>query len=224
MEQQQLGPQGVMKTGTTTVGLTAKDGVVLGADHRATMGTLIANTDMQKLFQIGDHMALTTAGLVGDAQVLARYISAEVELYQLKRDRRMPVKSGATVLANIMNGRRHFPYWVQLLLGGWDESGGSIWSLDSAGGAMPDKWTTTGSGSPYVYGVITDHYKDGCSVDDALNMAIRGLNASHRRDSASGNGMDLCVINKDGYKAVSLDEIIKRHDDMGLKPAFEHQD
>jgi proteasome beta subunit len=211
----------VKKTGTTTVGLVCKDGVVIGTDHRATMGTLIAHTKTQKLYPIGAHMALTTAGLVGDAQILARYLSAEVELYEMKRDARMPVKSAATLLANIMNARKFAPYYVQLIVGGWDESGGSVWSLDAAGGAIPDDWTTTGSGSPYVYGVLTDHYKEGLSKEEGLDIAIRGLNAAHRRDSASGNGMDICVIDKTGYHSVEVKEVLDRHKKMGLKPAFE---
>jgi proteasome beta subunit len=209
------------KTGTTTVGLVCKDGVVVGTEHRATMGTRIAHTKTLKLFPIGTHIALTTAGLVGDAQVLARYLSAEVELYEMKRDAPMPVKAASTLMANILNGRKFAPYYVQLIVGGWDDTGGSVWSLDAAGGAIPDDWTTTGSGSPYVYGVITDHYKEGISADEGLDIAIRGLNAAHRRDSASGNGMDFCVIDKSGYRAVEQKEILDRHKKMGIKPAFE---
>jgi proteasome beta subunit len=209
------------KTGTTTLGIVCKDGVIVGTEHRATMGTLIAHTKTQKLFPIGTHIALTTAGLVGDAQVLARYLSAEVELYEMKRDAPIPVKSAATLMANILNGRKFAPYYVQLIIGGWDDTGGSVWSLDAAGGAIPDDWTTTGSGSPYVYGVIEDHYREGLNVDQGVDLAIRGLNAAHRRDSASGNGMDLCVIDKNGYRAVEQREILDRHKKMGIKPAFE---
>lgn len=208
------------KTGTTTVGITAKDGVVIGTEHRATMGTLIAHTDTQKLFKIGNHMALTTAGLVGDAQVLARYLYAEVELYEMKREQPMPVKSASTLMANILNGRKFAPYYVQLIVGGWDATGASVYSLDSAGGSIPDKWTTTGSGSPYVYGVIEDHFREGINKEEALDMAIRGLNAAHRRDSASGNGMDLCVIDKDGWHHVDEKTILERHKKMGITPAF----
>lgn len=210
----------VKKTGTTTLGLVCKDGVVIGTEHRATMGTLIAHTETQKLFKIGNHMALTTAGLVGDAQILARYLSAEVELYEMKREAPMLVKAAATLMANILNGRKFAPYYVQLIVGGWDATGGSVWSLDSAGGSIPDKWTTTGSGSPYVYGVITDHYKDGLSKEDGLDIGIRGLNASHRRDSASGNGMDFCIIDKNGYTAVDQKTILERHKKMGITPAW----
>ena len=93
-----------LKTGTTTIGIVNKDGVVLATEHRATMGNLIAHKDVRKVFKIDDNLGLTVAGLVGDAQVLARYIKAEVELYKLKRGTPISVNSAATLLSNIMRG------------------------------------------------------------------------------------------------------------------------
>lgn len=210
----------VKKTGTTTLGIVGKDAAILGTEHRATMGTLIAHTNTQKLFPIGDHMALTVAGLVGDAQVLARYLSAEVALYEMKREAPMPVKSAATMMANILNGRKFAPYMVQLIIGGWDSTGGSVWSLDAAGGSIPDTWTTTGSGSPYVYGVLENGFKDGMTREEILDLAILGLNAAHRRDSASGNGMDFIIIDKKGATPVDEKQILERHKKLGINPAF----
>ncbi|MCK4970361.1 MAG: proteasome subunit beta, partial [Thermoplasmata archaeon] len=68
------------QTGTTTTALVCKNGVVMATEHRATAGTLIAHKKTQKLFKIDDNLGLTVAGLVGDAQTLARYITAEAEL------------------------------------------------------------------------------------------------------------------------------------------------
>ncbi|MBI2078387.1 MAG: archaeal proteasome endopeptidase complex subunit beta [Euryarchaeota archaeon] len=215
---QTLNPETLKKTGTTTVGLTAKDGAVIGTEHRATMGTLIAHKDTQKLFRIGNHMALTTAGLVGDAQILARYLDAEAKLYEMKREQPIPIKSAATLMANILNSRKFYPYYVQLIVGGWDREGAHVFSLDAAGGSIPDKWTTTGSGSPYVFGVLEDHYKDDITATEALDLAIRGLNAATRRDSASGNGMDLAVIGPRGYQSVAREEIDRRLKKLGLPP------
>ena len=180
------------------------------------MGTLIAHKDTQKLYRVGNHMALTTAGLVGDAQILARYLDAEAKLYELKREAPMPVKSGATLMANILNGRKFYPYYVQLIIAGWDREGGHVFSLDAAGGSIPDKWTTTGSGSPFIYGVLEDYYKDGLAWSEGLDLAIRGLNASTRRDSASGNGMDIAVITAKGYNSITREEVDKRLKKMSL--------
>src|SRR5437867_2729522 len=86
-------------TGTTTLGLVCKDGVVLAADRRATAGTLIAHKRTKKVYRLDENLGLTTAGLVGDLQVLARYITAEVELYKLKRGITMPVAACAVTAA-----------------------------------------------------------------------------------------------------------------------------
>ena len=205
-----------LKKGTTTMGLTCKDGVVIATEHRATMGTLIAHKKTQKLFKIDDNIGLTVAGLVGDAQILARYVRAEAELYRLKRGVRMPIKSAATMLSNILNGRRYFPYWVQLVIAGVDDDGYHVYSLDAAGGSIPDDYTTTGSGSPYVYGVLEDHYKEGITVDEGINLAIRGLTAAMKRDSASGNGIAVASITNKEFKELDDADIQKRLQKMKL--------
>ncbi len=204
------------KKGTTTLGLVFKDGVVAAAEHRATMGTLIAHKTTQKVFKIDEHMLLTTAGLVGDAQLLARLLRVEAELYKLERNEAMPVKGAATLMANILNQRKFYPYYVQLIIAGVDASGPHVFSLDAAGGSIEDVYTTTGSGSPYVFGVLEDHYKEGMSEDEAIDLTIRALTAAIKRDSASGNGMDVVVITKKGYRELSSDEIEERKKKLGL--------
>ncbi|MBI87862.1 MAG: proteasome subunit beta [Euryarchaeota archaeon] len=195
----------VIKTGTSTVGITYDGGVVVGADHRATMGHFIANKSVQKLFRISDRVALTTAGLVGHAQSLSRVLAAELKLYELKRDHPMTVKGAATLTANILSGR---PHYVQLLIVGVDDSGPSVYSIDSAGGSIPDVYCATGSGSPFMYGVLEDQFQSGMSKDQSLALAAKSLLASAQRDAASGNGMDLAFISQDsGFNLLSDEEV-----------------
>ena len=195
----------VIKTGTSTVGITFNGGVVVGADHRATMGNFIANKNVKKLFKISGRVALTTAGLVGHAQSLARMLTAELALYELKRDNPMTVQGAATLTANILVGR---PHYVQLLIVGVDEGGPSVYSIDSAGGSIPDLYCATGSGSPFMYGVLEDQFSKDMTREDAIALAAKALLASAQRDSASGNGMDLAVITmKDGYVQLNNEEI-----------------
>ena len=194
-----------IKTGTSIVGITYDGGVVVGADHRATMGHFIANKSVQKLFRISDNIALTTAGLVGHAQSLSRVLAAELKLFELKRDMPMTVRGAATFTANILSGR---PHYVQLLIVGVDPSGPSVYSIDSAGGSIPDTYCATGSGSPYMYGVLEDQFKLGMSKDQALALAAKALLASAQRDAASGNGMDLAFItNETGFTQLSEEEV-----------------
>ena len=200
----------ITKTGTTTLGMVCKEGVVMATETRATMGTLIAHKTTKKLYQIDEHLGLATAGLVGDLQILARYLNAEANLYRLKRDQKMPVKSAATLMSNILNQRKFFPYYVQLILAGYDNTGGHVFSLDAAGGAIPDKYTAGGSGSPYVFGVLEDNYKEGLSTDTGIDIAIRAITAAKNRDSASGGEINIAVITKDGFKEITEEEIKKR--------------
>jgi proteasome beta subunit len=205
-----------LKKGTTTIGMVCKEGVVMATEMRATMGTLIAHKTTQKLFRIDDNIGLTVAGVVGDAQTLARYITAEVELYKLKRGQSMTVRSAATLTSNILAGSRFYPYWVGLILGGVDREGSHVYALDMVGGAIPDDYVTTGSGSPYVYGVLEDHYKKGLVLHDGIDLAIRGLHAAMKRDAASGDGYSVASISKEGFVPLDEKEIKTRLSKMNL--------
>ena len=205
-----------VESGTTTLGLACKDGVVLAADRRATAGTMIAHKRTKKVYRIDDNLGLTTAGLVGDLQLLARYITAEAELYKLKRNVSMSVEAAATLTANILAGRRYFPYWVQLVLGGVDGRGNHVFSLDMAGGSLEDKYVSTGSGSPYVYGVLEDHWTDATDVNAGADLAIRAVSAAMRRDAASGEGIDVAVITRAAYRDFDDKEVERRKAAMKL--------
>ena len=139
--------------------------------------------------------------------MLARYLNAEANLYRLKRDIKMPVASAATLMSNILNQRKFYPYYVQLILGGFDDTGGYVYSLDAAGG----------SGSPYVFGVLEDLYKDDLSADEGIDLAVRAVGAAIGRDSASGGMINVAVIDKNGFKEIPEDDIKKRMEKFGKK-------
>ncbi len=205
------------QTGTTTTALVCKNGVVMATEHRATAGTLIAHKKTQKLFKIDENLGLTVAGLVGDAQTLARYIKAEAELYRLKRNQPMSVMAASTLMANILSGRAYFPYWVQLIIAGVDPSGGHVYSLDAAGGSIEDEYVSTGSGSPFVYGVLEDNFKSGLTTSEGADLVIRAITAAMARDAASGDGIEIAIINNKGFNLLTEKEIKERAKKMGLK-------
>lgn len=214
-----MGMDPKVNKGTTTVGLTCADGVVMATEKRATMGYLISHKNTQKLFRIDQHMGMTVAGLVGDAQALARWLTAEVNLYRTKRGQDMTVKAATTLLSNIMNNTKFAPFYVQLVIGGVDRDGAHIYSLDAAGGNIPDNYVTTGSGSPFVYGVLEDSFRDGMPTSDGVDLAIRGLNAAMSRDAGSGNGYQICTITREkGYVQLTDEEIDRRLKKLKLPP------
>ncbi|MEA2075208.1 MAG: archaeal proteasome endopeptidase complex subunit beta [Euryarchaeota archaeon] len=197
-----------VKKGTTTVGLICDGGVVLASEKRATMGSFIASKAAKKIYQVDDYLGVTTAGIVGDAQTLIRMTSVEMKLYKIRRGEPMTVKGMATLLSNVLNGQRFYPYIVQLLLGGMDRNGAHIFSIDPFGGNTEEKEVaSTGSGSPIAYGVLEDRYTKDISLEDGTALAIKALYSAIRRDSASGGEMEVVVITKDKYETLSEERI-----------------
>ena len=196
--------------GTTTIGLVCKDGVVLATERRATAGSFISNKQTQKLFKIDENIGITIAGLVGDAQVLTRYLKAEVSLYRLRRSAPLTAEGAATLLANILSGNRFYPYYAWLILGGVDQKGSHVFSVDPAGGCIEDRFVSVGSGSTIVYGLLEEGYSRDMSTSDGVDLALRGLTAAMKRDSASGDGYLVNVITPKEYHELSEDEINKR--------------
>lgn len=199
-----------METGTTTVAITLKDAVIMATERRVTMEHFIAHKDGQKLFQIDTYAGMTIAGLVGDAQVLVRYMKAELELYRMQRKINIPISAAATLLSNILNQTKFYPYMVQILIGGVD-SKPHIFSVDAAGGSVEDIFVSTGSGSPFVYGVLESMYNKDMTVDEGVDLVIKGISAAKSRDSASGGMIDVAVITKDkGYVQLEESDVLSR--------------
>ena len=190
----------IMK-GTTTVGLIFKDGVVLATEMRATMGNLIASKRAKKIYKITPRIAMTTAGGVGDAQQLVRIMQVECSLYEMRRGKTMSVGAASTLLSNYLNQNRYYPYYVQLLMGGFDEGGPSVYSVDAMGGATrEEEIVATGSGSPFAYGVLEDQYRPDMTEEEAKDLAIRAVRSAMRRDAGSGENIMVVVIMKDKYE------------------------
>lgn len=199
--------------GTTTVGIVCTDGVVLATEKRATMGNFIASKTAKKIYQIDDLMGMTTAGSVGDAQQLVRLISVEAQLYKMRRQEPMTIKGITTLLSNILSGQRYYPFMVQLLIGGIDKNGPAVFSLDALGGNIEEtQAVATGSGSPMAYGVLEDRYHDDMTVDEGVDLAIRALHNAMKRDSASGNNIDVVKITREGYEKISSEEVSKKRE------------
>ncbi|MEW6722559.1 MAG: archaeal proteasome endopeptidase complex subunit beta [Candidatus Micrarchaeota archaeon] len=195
-----------MQTGTTTVGLVCKDGVVLASDRRATMGYLIASKDIDKIYPVSDKIAMTIAGGVGDAQTLIRWMTAELKLYELKHEKPATVEAAATLLANILTQYKFYPFFVQLLIGGIDERP-RLFSVDMLGGITEEKMTSTGSGSPIAYGVLEELFQAEKDITVNLPIAAKAVNAAMRRDAASGERVDLVVITKFGFKRMDKEDV-----------------
>lgn len=209
---QNMSNEDILKTGTTTIGLKIKDGVILASDQRATMGNLIAHNDVQKVYPLSDNLGMTIAGVVGDAQLMVRYVQSEISIYSMKRGSQMSVAAAATLVGNLI--RRGF--YLGLIVGGYDATGGHIYSIDGAGGYIEGNYTSIGSGSVFALGSLESSFRADLSKKDAIDVAITALNSSRKRDAYSGDGFLISYIGSKGYEEIPQDQIKIRCAELGF--------
>ena len=133
-----------------------------------------------------------------------------MKLYELQ-EKHLTTKAAATLLANILRGayKSYMPEWVQLVLGGYDEKGPQLFSLDLAGGLSPeDDYTFSGSGSVTAVGVLEDGFRKNMTIDEAVELVVRAIRAARERDTYSGGkSIDVVVIKKDGMTFVPQEKV-----------------
>lgn len=189
--------------GATTIGLIFKDGVILASEKRVSYGYLIVSKTGKKVFKITDMIGAACAGLVSDMQVLIREVEAYVNLFRLDAGRPISVRSTAKLMSNLLFNRRLAPLITQTIVGGIDDEGPALYSLDPLGSVLPDKYTVVGSGTEIAMGVIEEAYKDNMNAQEAKELVVRAMKSAISRDIMSGDGTDFLTITKDGIQEES---------------------
>src|SRR3989344_35330 len=202
----------MMKTGTTTLGIIFKEGIILAADKRATAGNFIAGKHFDKIHTIDDSMAVTIAGMVSDAQLLVKVIRAEIKLRKVRTNVEVTVKETTNLVAGMcysnLRKMSMVPGIVGFLVAGKDSDGYHIYSIDPSGGITEERgFASDGSGSVFALVVLETLWKKDLNQDEAVKLALKSLNAAMQRDSASGSGFDIVTITKDGVKKIMTQEI-----------------
>ena len=192
--------------GTTTIGVVCKDGVILASDTGVTMGFYVAHKHGKKIYKIDDHMAMTIAGTVADAQRTVDILTANAQLYKLNMGRPMPISSAARLMANLLFSARYIPLATQVLIGGVDDTGPHVFSIDPFGSLTEEKCVATGSGSPVAYGVLEDKFREGMTVAEALPIVVRAVDSAMKRDAASGDSFNVAVVDAKGYRELTEEE------------------
>ncbi|MEM3736823.1 MAG: archaeal proteasome endopeptidase complex subunit beta [Candidatus Bathyarchaeia archaeon] len=206
MEPYKLGTELVLK-GTTTVGVICKDGVILATDTRVTMGTFVAHRRGKKVYPIDNHIAITIAGTVADAQNVVDILKANAALFRVSNRRPISVRATTQLAANILFANRWLPLSLQAILAGIDVEGAHIFTLDPFGSITEEKkFFATGSGSPVAFGILEDGYRENMSLNEAIQLVVRAVTAAMKRDAASGDSFDVAVVTTEGYRELSEGE------------------
>lgn len=197
------------KTGTTTVGVACVDGAVLVTEKKATLGNVVDSKEARKVYKINELFGVTTAGSVGDVQAIVRYMRAETALYRLQTRKSLRVRAGAVLMANILQGSKYFPYLGLFLVGGHDDRGPQIFSVDPFGGLIEgDRFYAAGSGMDFAMGVLEEGFKDNMKLEEGIRLALRSVRAATKRDVFSGgDGFWVAVIDDKGYRELSKEDI-----------------
>jgi len=189
--------------GATTIGVTFKDGVILASEKRVSYGYLVVSKTGKKVFKITDLIGAACAGLISDMQVLVREVEAYVNLFVLDAGRPISVRSTAKLMSNLLFNRRLGPLITQTIVGGIDDQGPSLYSLDPLGSVLPDKYAVVGSGTELGMGVVEEGYRENMSADEAKELVVKAMKSAVSRDIMSGDGTDFLIITRDGIQEES---------------------
>ena len=190
--------------GATTIGLVFDGGVILASEKRVTYGSMIMSKTGKKVFKISNSVGVACAGLVSDMQILAREIEAQAKLFTYEAKRSMPTKAAAKLTSNVLFNRRMAPLITQTIVGGMDYDKPAIYVLDVLGSLLPETYAAVGSGASMATGVLEQGYKENMPLKEAKELVINSLKSAVRRDTMSGDGVDLLIITKDGTQEESL--------------------
>jgi proteasome beta subunit len=185
--------------GATAVGITFNGGIVLASEKRIAFGNFLVSKSTKKTFSITSKVGATCAGLVADMQILTLQIAALAKIRKMELKRDVPPNTVAKMMSNMMYERRYFPLLTQVIVGGVVDKP-IMYTLDPLGSVLPDEYAAVGTGAEMALGVLDPQFKPNMTQEEAIDLAKRAVRSAALRDSASGDGLDILVITKDGTK------------------------
>lgn len=190
-------PPKARKTGTTICGIVCKDGVILGADTRATNDTIVAVKNCRKIHYIAKNIYCCGAGTAADTEYVTRMVSSDIELHRLEAD----TDIAPVIMAQTLIKRYLYQYQghvgAALILGGYDKNGPVLTSIAPHGSSQSTPYITMGSGSLDAMAVFEARYKKDMSIEEGKKLVRDATAAGIFNDLGSGSNVDLCVITKD---------------------------
>lgn len=189
--------------GATVVGISYNNGVILAAEKRVSFGNFVVNKNIKKTFPVTDQVGAACAGMVADMQILVRQVEALSKIRRLETRRSVPPNSVAKLMSVIMFERRYFPLLTQVIVGGIDAKP-EIYTLDPLGSVLPDDYAAVGTGAEMALGIMDAEYKSDMSEEKAKELAVRAIKSAIQRDAASGDGIDVLLVTKNGQREETI--------------------
>ena len=183
----------------------------MAGDRRTTLGgQIVSDKNTLKVVPITNYVLVSGTGVASDIEMLRKIIAAQLKLKELKDKKRPSVKESANLIASFAyNNIRQpsmIPFMAGTMVGGYNEDGtAELYSVGPDGSLkdVKDYDANFSSGMPYILGFLERQYKPNLTIVEGIKLAIESIKSSSERDTASGNGVDVFTITKDGIKQVS---------------------
>ncbi|GBG30128.1 Proteasome subunit alpha type [Hondaea fermentalgiana] len=198
------------------VGLLAGDGVVIAAEKKATSKLLAPSKTSEKLYMIDDHVACAVAGLTSDANVLISYLRRVAQNYKLQYQEPQPLEQLIMRVCDLKQGYTQFggqrPFGVSFLYAGWDRHYGfQLYQSNPSGNYGGWKATAIGANNQAATSLLKKEYKDDCSIEEALELAVKVLNKTMDSVTPSADKMEFSVLRMDKDTGKLVQHVM--HDD-----------
>jgi len=189
----------------TAVGIVCKDGVILASDKSYVYGNVVMSGNVKKVFIINNNVGVAAAGIAADMQQLFNDLAYLVRIREIRIGRKMKTSSVAKLTSFLMYRRRLLPYLTQILVGGYIDKP-ELYSLDSLGSVIGDKYIVLGTGAEVAVGIIESEYREDILIEEALEIIKKAFKSVASRDVLTGSTLDVLLIRKDGIeeKTVNL--------------------
>ncbi len=200
-----------VKRGSTALGLTFKDGIVLATVKPA--GKLVVSESSEKIFQIDDHLGCVAAGFLADARTLMQMVRVRAQMHKITYDEPIDVWNIGKVIGNRMQMITQYgglrPCGVSLLLGGIDKSGAHLLETDPSGTLFEWKAQAIGRGAAIATKLLNQKWKENMSEKEALELALEIIEKTERAEKEKKDTInDIAIIRKDGrFKKIAEDYI-----------------
>ncbi|MEM0044089.1 MAG: archaeal proteasome endopeptidase complex subunit beta [Sulfolobales archaeon] len=188
-----------MGTGATAIGMRLKDTVVLAAEKKFSYGGFVMSRSVKKIFRIHDRIAIAAAGLFADMQTISRIINNEIRYYEITSKKPISVRGAARQISLILYSYKYMPFLTELIIGGVDSEGPHIYVMDPLGSLIEDDFAAVGTGAQIAIGLLEGSYRKDLDLEKAIELAVEAVRIASRRDTMSGEGVDVAIIRESGY-------------------------
>jgi proteasome beta subunit len=197
--------------GAVSVAITCADGVVLGNDRRATWGYMVQSKTAKKVFQLTEdgHIWITSYGLIGDMQALARIMVAQANLYEMKNLKKISVRAMSKMIANFLYQRKMAPLFTNVAVAGVDHEGPAVYTMDAIGSLMQEDYGVAGTGATFAVSILESEWRPEITVEEGVELLKKVIFNSVKRDATTGNAADIGWIKADsvGHESFPIDAL-----------------